>query len=90
MRIQTVTDEWAEGLRLDSATGALVATVTRGGPADAAGFEQGDVILKFNGREVTEMRKLPRMVAETEIGQAVDVVVWRKGKEVTLRVELVE
>jgi serine protease Do len=90
VRIQTVTDELAEGLRLDSATGALVASVTEGGPAEAAGVGQGDVILRFDGREVTEMRKLPRMVAETGIGKAVDVVVWRKGEEMTLQVELGE
>ncbi len=90
VRIQTVTDELAEGLRLDSANGALVASVTEGGPAEVAGIEQGDVILKFDGHEVNEMRKLPRMVAETGIGKAVDVVIWRKGKEVTLQVELGE
>jgi serine protease Do len=90
VRIQAVTDELAEGLRLDNATGALVASVTEEGPAEAAGIEQGDVILKFDGRDVTEMRKLPRMVAETGIGKAVDVVVWRKGEEVTLQVDLGE
>ncbi len=90
VRIQTVTDELAEGLRLESATGALVASVTEGGPAEAAGIGQGDVILRFDGREVSEMRKLPRMVAETRIGKAVEVVVWRKGEEVTLQVELGE
>jgi serine protease Do len=90
VRIQTVTDELAEGLRLDDTTGALVASVTEEGPAEAAGIEQGDVILKFDGRDVTEMRKLPRLVAETGIGKAVDVVIWRKGEEVTLQVELGE
>lgn len=90
VRIQTVTDELAEGLRLNNATGALVASVTEGGPAEAAGIEQGDVILKFDGHEVNEMRKLPRMVAETGIGKAVEVVIWRKGEEITLHVELGE
>ena len=90
VRIQTVTDELAEGLRLEDATGALVASVTEAGPAEAAGIEQGDVILEFDGREVSEMRKLPRMVAETGIGKAVDVVIWRKGEEITLQVELGE
>jgi serine protease Do len=90
VRIQTVTDELAEGLRLDGTSGALVASVTEGGPAEAAGIEQGDVILRFDGQEVGEMRKLPRMVAETGIGKAVEVVVWRKGEEVMLQVELGE
>lgn len=90
VRIQTVTEELAEGLRLDSVQGALVASVTKGGPAETAGIEQGDVVLEFNGRVVPDMRKLPRMVAETPIGEAVDVVVWRKGKRVTLKVDLGE
>ena len=90
VRIQTVTDELAEGLRLDTARGALVASVTEGGPAKASGIEQGDIVLKFDGQDVTEMRKLPRMVAETAIGKAVDVVVWRKGEEVTVQVKLGE
>ncbi|MCZ6603667.1 MAG: DegQ family serine endoprotease [Alphaproteobacteria bacterium] len=90
VRIQTVTEELAEGLRLESVHGALVASVTEGGPAEAAGIEQGDVILEFNGRVVPDMRKLPRMVAETPIGDAVEVVVWRKGKKVTLKVDLGE
>ncbi|MHA1154223.1 MAG: DegQ family serine endoprotease [Alphaproteobacteria bacterium] len=90
VRIQTVTEELAEGLRLDDAYGALVASVTEGGPAEAAGIEGGDVILKFNGRTVPDMRKLPRMVAETPIGRAVDVVVWRKGAEKVVKVVLGE
>ncbi len=90
VRIQTVTDDLAEGLRLDGARGALVAAVTEGGPSEAAGIRQGDVILSFDGREVSEMRKLPRMVAETRIGRDVEVVVWRKGEEVRLSVMLGE
>jgi serine protease Do len=90
VRIQTVTDELAEGLHLDHASGALVASVTEGGPAEAAGIEQGDVILRFDGHEINEMRKLPRMVAETGIGKAVEVVIWRKGEEVTKHVDLGE
>jgi len=88
VRIQTVTPELAEGLRLDEPRGALVASVSEGGPAAQAGIKQGDVILKFDGREVEEMRRLPRMVAETRIGKAVDVVVWRKGERETIEVTL--
>src|SRR3546814_14361717 len=55
VRIQNVTDELAEGLRLDRPRGALVAAVTEGGPAQDAGIEQGDVILEFDGREVPEI-----------------------------------
>ena len=88
VRIQSVNEELAEGLRLDRPRGALVASVTEGGPAEEAGIQQGDVILEFNGREVSEMRKLPRMVAETSIGTKVDVLVWRKGEEKEFEVQL--
>ena len=90
VRIQTVNEELAEGLQLDRPHGALVASVTEDGPAAAAGIQQGDVILRFDGREVSEMRKLPRMVAETPIGGAVEVVVWRKGREEIFSVTLGE
>ncbi|MGE0116641.1 MAG: DegQ family serine endoprotease [Dongiaceae bacterium] len=90
VRIQTVNDELAEGLRLPQAKGALVANVTPQGPAEKAGIRQGDVILKFDGKEVNQMRTLPRMVAETPIRKKVDVVVIRQGKEMTMQVELGE
>jgi serine protease Do len=90
VRIQTVTDELAEGMHMKRAIGALVAAVTEGGPAEDAGIEQGDVIIEFDGREVSEMRKLPRMVAETPIGKDVDVKVWRKGEPVEFKVTLGE
>jgi serine protease Do len=88
VRIQTVTEELAEGLRLDEPRGALVASVTPDGPAEAAGLQQGDVILRFDDKRVDDMRELPRMVAETEIGKKVEVVVWRKGERKTFQVEL--
>ena len=90
VRIQTVTDEIAEGLGLDEAKGALVAGVTEDGPAKGAGIEPGDVILTFDSKDVVEMRKLPRLVAETKIGKEVAVEVWRKGKMVMLGVVLGE
>ncbi|MEM7226169.1 MAG: DegQ family serine endoprotease [Pseudomonadota bacterium] len=90
VRIQAVTEELAEGLRLDEPRGALVASVTKGGPAEGAGLKQGDVVLEFNGRPVRKYRNLSRMVAETPVGKDVDVVVWRKGEAVTLQVMLGE
>jgi serine protease Do len=90
VRIQTVSPELAEGLRLKEPKGALVASVTKGGPADKAGIQQGDVVLKFDGKEITQMRGLPRIVAETETGKTADVVLWRKGAEVTLKVAVGE
>ncbi len=88
VRIQQVTDEIAESLDLGPARGAMVAGVTATGPADKAGIEPGDIVLTFNGRPVPTMRDLPRMVANTPVGEAVEVVVWRKGEQKTLSVEL--
>ena len=88
VRIQTVNDELAEALGLEKAMGALVAEVTAGGPAEQAGVEAGDVIIKFDGKDVEEMRDLPRMVADTEVEKAVRVVVFRKGKTQTLKVTI--
>src|SRR5262249_29740902 len=90
VNIQTVTDEIPESPGLDKAKGALVARVTEKGPAETGKVQPGDVVIKFDGREVGEMRRLPRMVAETPVGKTVDVVVWRKGKEVPLKVKLEE
>jgi serine protease Do len=86
VRIQEVTDEIAESLGMDAAKGALVAGVDEKGPAKAAGILPGDVIISFDGKDVPEMRELPRIVAATEIGKAVGVVVMRRGEEVDLEV----
>ncbi|MHA1547283.1 MAG: DegQ family serine endoprotease, partial [Alphaproteobacteria bacterium] len=88
VRIQTVTDEIAEGLGLDEAAGALVAGVTPDGPAAAAGVKPGDVILEFDGRNVARMRDLPRIVADTPVGKSVDVMVFRKGAQVRVEVNI--
>jgi serine protease Do len=90
VRIQPVSDEIAESLGLDEAKGALVAGVFDDGPAREAGVEPGDVILKFDGKEVPHVRQLPRIVAETVIGKDIEVEVWRKGKIVNLQVQVGE
>ena len=69
VRIQTVTPDLAESLGLDRAYGALVASTIPDSPAEKAGIKAGDIILEFNGGEVTEMRKLPRLVAEAEVNK---------------------
>ncbi|MCB1385088.1 MAG: DegQ family serine endoprotease [Nitratireductor sp.] len=86
VQIQLVSDEIAESLGLDAARGALVGDVFSDGPADQAGIESGDVILSFDGKAVDVMRDLPRIVADTPVGKEVDVVVFRKGNNETLRV----
>jgi serine protease Do len=90
VQIQAVTDEIAESLGLKDSDGALVAGVVKGSPAESAGFKTGDVILTFDGRRVPESRKLPRMVAESDVGKKVRVVVWRNGRKVKLGVKLGE
>ncbi|HVZ54800.1 MAG TPA: Do family serine endopeptidase [Pseudolabrys sp.] len=88
VKIQQVTDEIAESLNLKPARGALVAGVDDKGPAKPAGIEPGDVIVKFDGKDVKEMRDLPRIVADTPVGKDVEVVVVRKGKEEIKTVKL--
>ncbi|HEX6016341.1 MAG TPA: DegQ family serine endoprotease [Geminicoccaceae bacterium] len=90
VRIQSVTDEIAESLGLPTADGALVASVTPGGPAADAQIQAGDVILEFDGKAVDRMRSLPRLVAETAIGKQAQVKLWRKGQEQTVTVVLGE
>jgi serine protease Do len=91
VNIQQVTDEIAESLGLTGGgRGALVARAQEGGPAAEGGIRNGDVILRFNGQEVKEMRNLPRIVAETPVGRDAPVVVWRDGREQTVSVKVGE
>lgn len=88
VRIQPITDDIAESLGMKEAKGALVAGVIKGGPVDDGSIKTGDVIIRFDGKDVAEMRDLPRVVAESPVGKAVDVVVIRDGKEVNVKVTL--
>jgi len=88
VKIQQVTDEIAESLNLKPTRGALVAGVDDKGPAKPAGIEAGDVIVKFDGKDIKEMRDLPRIVADTPVGKDVDVLIVRKGKEEKKTVKL--
>ena len=91
VNIQQVTDEIAESLGLTGgARGALVARAQEDGPAFKSGIKNGDVVLKFNGQDVKEMRSLPRIVADTPVGLPAPVLVWRDGKEVTVNVTVGE
>jgi serine protease Do len=88
VRIQPVTDDIAESLGMTAAKGALVAGVIKGGPVDNGTIQAGDVITRFDGKDIHEMRDLPRVVAESPVGKAVDVVIVRKGVEQTVKVTL--
>nr|WP_245294667.1 Do family serine endopeptidase [Xaviernesmea rhizosphaerae] len=88
VRIQPVTDQIAESLKMDTPRGAMVAGIIDNGPIKNGEIKPGDVIVKFAGEEIEEMRDLPRIVAESPVGQAVDVVLFRDGKEMTVKVTL--
>ena len=88
VKIQSVTDDIADSMNMGKARGALIADVTKAGPAEKAGILAGDVVVEFNGKPIREMKDLPKIVAETEIGQRVQVKVFRKGKEVSLTAEV--
>ena len=77
--IQDLSKELAESFGLSKAHGAIVNAVEKGGPAEKAGVEPGDVILKFNGKQVTNSGDLPRIVGATKPGSKMTMQVWRKG-----------
>ena len=77
--IQEVSKELADSLGLARAMGAVVNSVEKGGPADKAGIEPGDVILKFDGKAINNSADLPRLVGATRPGTRSTVQVWRKG-----------
>ena len=80
VNVQTVTEDLAETYGLREGTGARVASVASDGPAGKAGILPDDVIVRFDGKEVTTMRGLPRIVSQTQIGKEVEVEVSRKGE----------
>src|SRR3974390_3359091 len=88
VRIQQVDDQIAESLNIKPARGALIAGVDEKGPAKPAGIESGDVIVKFDGKDIKEMRDLPKIVAETPVGKDVEVVIIRKRAEEKRTVQL--
>jgi len=88
VRIQIVSKEIADVEKLDEPRGALVASVLKGSPADKAGILAGDIILEFNETLIKEMKELPLIVAQTEVGKNVAVKVWRNKKEITKKIKL--
>jgi serine protease Do len=86
--IQEVSKELADSLGLPKPVGAVVNSVEKGGPADKAGLEAGDVILKFDGKVITNSADLPRMVGATRPGSRSVAQVWRKGttRDITVTV----
>jgi len=77
--IQELTRELAESFGLNKPNGALISSVEKNAPADKAGIEASDVILKFDGKQVLNSSDLPRIVAATTPGRKVVVELWHKG-----------
>jgi len=90
VQIQEVTPAIASSLGLKADHGALVAVVGPNGPAAAAGLKQGDVVLAFNGTEVTKMRDLPRLVSAAVPGSKNTMTVWRGGKKTNIEIKIGE
>jgi serine protease Do len=87
VQIQPVTQDIADSIGLKKASGALIADVTKGGPAAKAGLQSGDAITAVNGKEVTDSRDLARAIADVKPGATADLTVWRDGKEQSVKVE---
>lgn len=81
---QRITSEIAESIGMDRPRGALVRNVASGGPADEAGIEIGDIVLRFDGFEIADDRVLSRLAAKSEIGRNVQIEVLRRGESRTL------
>ncbi len=88
VRIQIVTKEIADAVKLSEPRGALVASVAENSPSDKAGIKADDIILEFNGIQIKEMKELPKIVAQTEVGKTVEVKVWRNKKEISKKIKL--
>jgi serine protease Do len=88
--IQDLTQELAQSFGYDSTQGALIGDVTENSPAGRAGLKQGDIIVRFDGKEIEDVAELRLMVAATKPGTEADVVVFRNGKRRTLEVEIGE
>ena len=90
VQIKEVDEDLVKALNLKSRAGAVVVNSVPGGPAAQAGILAGDVIVRFDGRAVPNDKRLPQIVAGTEVGKTVDVVLIRKGQEMTVKVKLGE
>ena len=88
VRIQEVSKEIAEVEKLKKPEGALVASVGKDSPAERAGIKAGDIILEFDGKKINTMKKLPNVVAGTEVGKSVELKIWRNKRLISKRLIL--
>ena len=90
VRIQEITPDIAKSLGLKNEEGVLISMVNPGEPADKAGILAGDVIIKFNGKVIKDVRSLQRTVAESAVSSSANVSIWRNKKLKKLKVKLGE
>jgi len=88
--IQQVDQQLAETFGLKKPVGALVSSVEKNSPAEKAGIKPGDVILNFNGKEISRSAELPPLVSELSPGTAATIELWRKGKSKTITMKVGE
>jgi serine protease Do len=88
VRVQPVTDDMIADLNMDAPRGALISGIIKGGPVDNGTLLPGDIVLKFDGTDINEMRDLTRLVAESPIEKPLEAVILRGGKQVTVTVTL--
>ena len=90
VQIQDLTHEFSESLGYDSTDGAFVASVSPESPAAKSNIQAGDIIIEFDGKKITSFKDLPKVVAETPIGNEVKVSVWRNGGLIEITVQIDE
>jgi serine protease Do len=90
VQIDQVSKEVAESLGLAKAQGALVRGIEQGSPAEKAGLEPGDIILKFDGKTIDKSTDLPRMVGNTKPGTRSSIQLWRRGSNKELQITVGE
>ncbi len=88
--IQELTPELSKKFKAQRAQGALVSDVMKDSPAAKAGMRRGDVILTFDGKVVKDVSNLRNMVAQSKIGEAVEIGILRSGREYSIKVTIIE
>ncbi|GAA6137638.1 DegQ family serine endoprotease [Arenicella sp. 4NH20-0111] len=87
VEIGEITEDLAKAFERENQEGALVSLVRKDSPAQRAGLEQGDIILSFNGKKISEVRNLPKEVAQSQVGKTYPLEVWRNGKLKKLKIK---
>ena len=88
--IQEINQDLATSFGLEKPVGALVSSVEKDSPAERADIESGDVILKFNGKEIIHSSDLPALVADVTPGSSAMIEIWHKGKIKSLSIKVGE